>query len=1268
MTTTTSLGDAKLDAEAVVDPRYEGLEPEFGRIIAELCRAMSRSAELRGGRATHTVGIMARGVLEVLEAPEVPPHPFFTPGRRYPITLRHASFKGFADDAVWDGRSASIRVLSREDSQPGDEDSQMDLILSNGRTFVLGDAVIFHRWFAANLRERAEILKEYPPFAPSFAEFVRSPESFTALDYYSQIAYLFTDLAGQKTYARFRLTATTPRPDSGFVDSSKLQLPLDYVPRQPDDTRPPTYLRDELRSRVEQGGVEYLLQAQLRPISADDAENRQALDVTQHWPEAHFPFRSLARLRLDRVVPEEAAGQQHLNVGRMPSGLSLICTPSARHPASIAQLRSIVYDAASAARLGRPNPPALQRLLELYPAAAPPLPPGLSPTTLFDDLGPELRASVAEVGREIYRRAAAMGGLPSVASGITLLGELSLDHALPAPPCLASGRRYHISLRYGNEREFGDDAIYDGRYALLRIFAPANGEPGAALPVETLGEEAAVLDLILYSGRAAPLRTGRQLMRWLIGSRADRAAVLADCAGSGERLQRFIRNPDSYATLHYYGWVTGEYLGAGGERRLARYRLVPVAELPDGGYVDPALVPLPLDFAPRQPGDARPPTYLRDELRARLAGGTVTHVLQVQLRPQPDTVAARHAAADPTQPWPEESHPWQELARLTLERESPVAPRRDIRPERLPPGLQILRAYSDTEPASMAHLFAIVNDIQIRLLYGQPMAAPLEQLIRERYPNEPVVKPGAQSAEPSSASRRRRVGVIGGGAAGLTAAFELKKRGHLPTVFERAESVGGKSAAFAVDGHTFDLGTHICTSQYRNIKDFAAEVGCATELLTPLRTYDVKRRALYAPGTSFISEMVNYVRLLEQKAQRYPKISLPGLHHESRTLSESLPDWIAQHQLSGLLKATGLDVGYTSSGYGFLSDPELATLYYLKFVELSGFLDPNPQDDYQGEWTIAGCFMNLWQKVAERLDDVRCSADVKSVERRADGVTIRTADGDFEFDDLVVAVPLERSLEFLDASDEERDLFSRIRHNPYYTTVASATGLPRDGFYMLQQYSIDDRHIGRCTAFHHRYADSDVYTFYAYGGPGLSDDDILRLLKEDVETLGGQLGEVHGQKLWNFFPHVTLSDVKAGYFERIEALQGQRRTYYTGSLLSFELIECVVGYSRDLVGRHFAELGEGAAAVQAVARPATRRARHSEQSIRSWLIERLAQELQLPAAQISPAAALESFAIDSIIANGLVGSFSEWLGFRVTPALIVEHPTINAIAAHLSRA
>ena len=51
-----------------------------------------------------------------------------------------------------------------------------------------------------------------------------------------------------------------------------------------------------------------------------------------------------------------------------------------------------------------------------------------------------------------------------------------------------------------------------------------------------------------------------------------------------------------------------------------------------------------------------------------------------------------------------------------------------------------------------------------------------------------------------------RVGIIGAGAAGLAAAYELTKLGHYAEVFEQAPFLGGQASTFPVGGGRLERG------------------------------------------------------------------------------------------------------------------------------------------------------------------------------------------------------------------------------------------------------------------------------------------------------------------------------------------------------------------------------------------------------------------------------------------------------------------------------
>lgn len=70
-----------------------------------------------------------------------------------------------------------------------------------------------------------------------------------------------------------------------------------------------------------------------------------------------------------------------------------------------------------------------------------------------------------------------------------------------------------------------------------------------------------------------------------------------------------------------------------------------------------------------------------------------------------------------------------------------------------------------------------------------------------------------------------RAVVVGGGIAGLTAAFRLRQRGFAVTVLEAAPEVGGKMSSLRRDGFTVNRAANILPSSYAALRALAGEVG-----------------------------------------------------------------------------------------------------------------------------------------------------------------------------------------------------------------------------------------------------------------------------------------------------------------------------------------------------------------------------------------------------------------------------------------------------------
>ena len=73
-------------------------------------------------------------------------------------------------------------------------------------------------------------------------------------------------------------------------------------------------------------------------------------------------------------------------------------------------------------------------------------------------------------------------------------------------------------------------------------------------------------------------------------------------------------------------------------------------------------------------------------------------------------------------------------------------------------------------------------------------------------------------------SEKKSVIIIGAGPAGLTAAYELTKKGNKVTVIESTGSIGGMAKSFELFGQIVDCGPHRFFSSDKIVNDLFHEV------------------------------------------------------------------------------------------------------------------------------------------------------------------------------------------------------------------------------------------------------------------------------------------------------------------------------------------------------------------------------------------------------------------------------------------------------------
>jgi acyl carrier protein len=75
----------------------------------------------------------------------------------------------------------------------------------------------------------------------------------------------------------------------------------------------------------------------------------------------------------------------------------------------------------------------------------------------------------------------------------------------------------------------------------------------------------------------------------------------------------------------------------------------------------------------------------------------------------------------------------------------------------------------------------------------------------------------------------------------------------------------------------------------------------------------------------------------------------------------------------------------------------------------------------------------------------------------------------------------------------------------------------------------------------------------------------------------------------------------------------------------------------------------------------------SEQQIRDWMAERLAAKLEISVAEVDTSKRFDEYGLDSRTAVQVSGELEKLVERRLSPALLIEHPTIDSVAKEIAR-
>lgn len=251
---------------------------------------------------------------------------------------------------------------------------------------------------------------------------------------------------------------------------------------------------------------------------------------------------------------------------------------------------------------------------------------------------------------------------------------------------------------------------------------------------------------------------------------------------------------------------------------------------------------------------------------------------------------------------------------------------------------------------------------------------------------------------------RPRIGVLGGGIAGLTAAYRLSRRGYDVILWERASRLGGQAAAFPIAGSALEYFYHHLFTSDRDIADLMDELGIGDHLM-----WLPSRVGFYADGRIYpLTSATDLLRLsaipfLDRLRIGFATLYLQRTRDWRKFESDTAANWL--RRAVGQRAFDRVWGAQLRAKFGPRYDQVAMTWFWNKIYLRTQSRRSPFETEHLGY--IRGSFNVLIDRLAEAIQEhggtLRPGIPIDGIERREGGWAVRTESGDETLVDAIVA-------------------------------------------------------------------------------------------------------------------------------------------------------------------------------------------------------------------------------------------------------------------------